>query len=130
MLATVFLLVQFSIAEAEGPIVAGSVAFVALVVYELVRLVVLRTNYNIPWFSNPWLSVALVMSFAVILPVLFVDSIADLFSVAPISSGDWMWIGLISIAIFVFMKITRMILNRFIQEVNPQYAPEHYERAG
>lgn len=130
VLATVFLLVQFSIAEAEGPIVAGSVAFVALVVYELVRLVVLRTNYNIPWFSNPWLSVALVMSFAVILPVLFVDSIADLFSVAPISSGDWMWIGLISIAIFVFMKITRMILNRFIQEVNPQYAPEHYERAG
>ncbi len=129
-LATAFLLWQFAAAESISAIAASSVAFVGLVVYELIRLVVLRTNYNIPWFSNPWLSVALVSSFAILLPVLFLSSVADLFVVEPISGGDWLAIGAVSIVIFITMKLTRQFLNKVIPEVNPQYDSDHYERAG
>lgn len=128
--ATAFLLWQFAAADSSSALAAGSVAFVALVVYELVRLVVLRTNYKIPWFSNPWLTVAIISSFASLLPVLFIASAADLFKVAPINNVEWLAIGAVSVVIFVVMKITRKVLNRYITETNPQYTPEHYERAG
>ena len=130
LIATAFLLWQFAAADHISAIAAGSVAFVALVVYELVRLVVLRTNYDIPWFSNPWLSVAIVSSFIVMLPVIFIDSIAKLFSVQPISANDWFAIAAVSVVIFVTMKLTRRVLDRLIEEVNPQFAPDHYERTG
>jgi len=64
------------------------------------------------------------------LPVLFIDSVADLFNVEPISNSSWGAIALISIAIFVSMKVTRRVLNHFVHEVNPQYTPDHYERVG
>lgn len=128
VIATAFLLWEFSAAQGISAIAASSVAFTALVVYELVRLVVLRTNYNIPWLANPWLTVALVSSFAIMLPVLYVGSIAELFAVEPISNGDWLAIAGFSVAIFITMKLTRQILNRVIPEVNPQYGSAHYER--
>src|SRR5690606_5140258 len=34
---------------------AIAVAFTAMVVYEMVRLVGIRSEYRIKWFSNPWL---------------------------------------------------------------------------
>lgn len=128
VIATALLLIEFEAASHVSPVAAVSVAFMGLVIYELVRLVVLRTNYNIPWFSNPWLSVAIVSSIAVTLPLFYIDSLSELFEVEPISGGDWLAIAGGSVLIFVVMKLTRFVLNRIIPEVSPQHSPEHYER--
>ena len=128
VIVTAVLLTQFSMAATA--VAAGSIAFVGLVTYELVRLIVLRTNYNIPWFSNPWLSVALVSSFATLIPVLYFNSVSELFRVQPPSANEALFIAGASILIFIFMKLTRQVLNRVITEANPQFTPDHYDRAG
>ena len=113
-----------------GVVVAVSVAFTGLVVYELVRLVVLRTNYRIPWFSNPWLSVALVASFVVQIIVLYTTPIAELFGVEAFGLRDWLLIAAGSAFIFVAMKLVRRFLLAYLPEVQPQYSADHYRRTG
>ncbi len=125
---TAFMLWQFAEAGHTSAIQASSVAFMSLVTYELVRLIVLRTNYHIPWFSNPWLSVAVVVSFLTLMPVLFISSISKVFEVGPVSGGDWLATLMISLVIFVVMKLTRKMLDRFLTEAKPQYSHEHYHR--
>lgn len=127
VIATALLLWQFALVK-EDPVAAASVGLTALVVYELVRLVILRTNYNIPWFANPWLTVALVSSFLVHLAVLYIKPVAELFEVAPISTNNWLIIVAGSVVIFIIMKLTRRTLTKLIPEINPQYTPDHYER--
>ena len=102
----------------NGAFAAISAGFTALVVYELVRLIVLRTNYNIPWFANPWLSVALFASFLTHILVLYFQPLADLFKVEPISSQSWLIIGVGSVLIFVMMKLVRVVINRYFPEVS------------
>ncbi len=120
VIVSILILWQFSYARGiEGHAYAVSAAFTALVVYELVRLVVLRTNYKIPWFSNPWLTVALVSSFAIQLAVLYVEPLAALFEVVPINSESWIVIAIGSAFIFVIMKIARKILESTVTEVKP-----------
>lgn len=120
ILATALLLTQYEyLMTHHGQTAAISAAFTGLVVYELVRLIVLRTNYNIPWFSNIWLTVALVVSFGIQLAVMYVPKLAELFEVEPISGTSWEEILVGSIIIFVVMKITRRILERFYSTVEP-----------
>ena len=126
-MVTAILLTQFAYAENISAIAASSIAFTGLVVYELVRLVALRTNYKIPWFSNPWLTVAIVSSFLILLAVMYVDSLAELFVIQPISLNAWATIALASAVIFVVMKLTRRLLDRFLEEARPQFSSEHYE---
>ena len=120
VLASALLLWQFNyLQEHHGQTAAISAAFTGLVVYELVRLIVLRTNYNIPWFSNPWLSVALIGSFLVQIAVMYVPWMAKLFEVEPISATSWEEIFVGSIIIFIVMKTTRKILEHTMTEVKP-----------
>lgn len=122
-LMSTLLLLHFDYVHTHSTYIAGaSVALTALVVYELVRLVVLRTNYSIPWFSNPWLTVALVASFAVQLLILYNDRLARIFQVEAVSLENWLIIGIGAVIIFVVMKLVRRLLNTYMPEVK---APNH-----
>jgi P-type Ca2+ transporter type 2C len=103
----------------EGALAAVSAAFTAMVVYEMVRLVDIRTDYDIPWFSNPWLSVAIVSSFVLQLAVLYIPSFAHYFDVGPLSSHDWVIMLAGSAFLFIFMKLLNPVLDRVLGE------PEH-----
>ncbi len=130
VMASALLLWHYWYALNNGsPIVAVSAAFTGLVVYELVRLVVLRTNYQIPWFSNPWLSVALVASFVVQIAVLYITPIANLFEIEAFGMRDWLIIAAGSATIFIAMKLVRKALFMYLPEVKPQFDADHYERA-
>ncbi len=102
---TIALLVQFWYnIDRETQIAAVSAAFTAMVVYELVRLIDIRTDYNIRWFSNPWLSVAIASSFILQFAVLYVGPMADYFGVGPLSRHDWLFMIGGSVVLFVTMK--------------------------
>lgn len=107
---------------------AVAVAFTAMVIYEMVRLVDIRTDYKIRWFSNPWLTVAIAASLLLQVAVVYNPWLNDLFGIAPIHAVDWVIIGIVSVILFVSMKIVNMILDRALNEVSPQYSSEHYER--
>ena len=97
---------------------AVAVAFVAMVIYELVRLVDIRTDYKIKWFSNPWLSVAIAGSMLLVLAVLYIPALANLFSLGPISAQSWTVIAIASVVMFVVMKLLNPVLDRLMPEVS------------
>jgi Ca2+-transporting ATPase len=98
----------------ESKIAAVSAAFTAMVVYELVRLVDIRTDYKIKWFSNPWLSVAIAGSIALQFAVLYVPSFAEYFNVQPLSNHDWVFMIVGSIFLFLVMKLINPLLDRVV----------------
>jgi Ca2+-transporting ATPase len=95
----------------EGKLAAVSAIFTAMVVYELVRLIDIRTDYKIKWFSNPWLSVALASSFALQIAVLYLPGLASYFEVGPLSSHDWIIMLIGSLSLIVIMKVLNPILD-------------------
>jgi Ca2+-transporting ATPase len=112
-LMSVIVLVQFAYnLDASGLGAAMSSAFVAMVVLEMVRLVNIRSDFRIGWLSNPWLLVAIASSLGIVLAVLYVPFLSGLFELAPISSGNWLYIGGSAAALFVIMRAVRSVLKR------------------
>lgn len=94
-----------------------AVAFTAMIVYEMVRLIDIRTDYRIRWLANPWLSVAIAGSFALLLAALYIDPLARLFGVGPISGQNWLIIAGGSAGLFIFMKLLNPLLDRWLPEI-------------
>jgi Ca2+-transporting ATPase len=112
-LMSVIVLAQFAYnLDASGLGAAMSSAFVAMVVLEMVRLVNIRSDFRIGWLSNPWLLVAIASSLGIVLAVLYVPFLSGLFELAPISSGNWLYIGGSAAALFVIMRAVRSVLKR------------------
>ena len=100
----------------EGRLAAVSAAFTAMVVYEMVRLIDIRTDYRIKWFSNPWLSVAIASSFLLQLVVLYVPFMARYFDVGPLATHDWAIMLAGSIVLVVVMKLLNPVLDRLTNQ--------------
>lgn len=98
----------------RGGLAAVSAAFTAMVVYELIRLIDIRTDYKISWFSNPWLSVAVASSFILQFAVLYIPFLAKYFDVGPLVSHDWLIMLAGSVILFILMKLLNPILDRII----------------
>ena len=114
-LMTVLMLVQFWYDQSrDGMLAAVSAAFTAMVVYELVRLVDIRTDYKIKWFSNPMLTVAMITSVLLQLSVLYIPAVADYFKVGPLASHDWIFMAIGSVILFVLMKAINPLLDRVV----------------
>lgn len=98
----------------DGTLAAVSAAFAGMIIYEMVRLVDIRTDYKIRWFSNPWLTIAMVSSVTLSLAVLYVPFLSHIFGVGPLNPHDWTIMAIGSVCLFVSMKILNPILDRVI----------------
>ena len=73
---------------------AQTMVFTALVVFELVRLHMIRMHYHLSIFSNGYLVAAVVLSLVLQALVMYVPFLAASFGVVPLGVMDWAWIGL------------------------------------
>ncbi len=113
VLMSVILLAQFWYNHThESAFAAVSAAFTSMVIFEMVRLVDIRTDYKIRWFSNPWLTVAMVSSVALQIAVLYIPKLADSFEVGPLSKHDWVIMIVGSIVLFVIMKLLNPLFDK------------------
>lgn len=96
-----------------SPIYAGSVVFTGMIVFEMVRLVDIRTDYNIRWLSNPLLTVSIIASLLLQLAVLYIPSFAKLFNVTGILASHWFYILILSAVLVAVMKLLNKPLDRF-----------------
>jgi len=101
----------------ESSIAAVSAAFTAMVVYEMVRLVDIRTDYKIKWFANPWLSVAITGSLVLHFSVLYLPGVSKFFAVQPLATHDWIIMAVGAVFLFVSMKA----LNRLFVYAGPEH---------
>lgn len=108
VLMTIALLVLYNNAS---PGTSAAVVFTGMVVFEMVRLIDIRTDYAIKWFSNPFLTVAIVISLLLQVAVLHISSLADLFEVNPITASQWAYIALMSVVLVALMKLLNKPLN-------------------
>lgn len=95
---------------------AVSVAFAATVIYEMVRLVDIRSGYKMKWLSNPWLSVAIAASIGLLLAVLYIPALAEIFKVGPLETIDWAIIAVASLSLLGTMKFFNRILDSHLDD--------------
>ncbi|HSE29200.1 MAG TPA: calcium-translocating P-type ATPase, PMCA-type [Candidatus Saccharimonadales bacterium] len=120
ILMSIVILLQYNFAlQAGGALLATSAVFMGMVVYEFVRLVDIRTDYPIKWFSNPLLTVSMLVSLAIQLAILYIPALAQIFTVQPITGFDWLLIVGGSVILFVIMKL----LNPIFDLIGPENKP-------
>lgn len=117
VLMSAALLAQYTFnLQTHTTVAAVSSVFIGMVVYEFVRLVDIRTDYKIRWWSNPWLTVSMIVSILIQLTIVYVPPLASIFQVQPIDGANWLMIAGGSIILFVFMKL----LNPLFDLIGPE----------
>ena len=93
--------------------VAQTMLFTGFVLFELVRIWVLRSQENLTFFSNRWLLIAISISILAQLIVLY-SPLGLAFGVVPLTLEYWgILIGFVSAGWILAVVITR-IINRFV----------------
>ncbi|NGX56875.1 MAG: Calcium-transporting ATPase [Candidatus Anoxychlamydiales bacterium] len=85
---------------------ARTMTFSTLIMLEFVRIQMVRSNYNISFFSNPWLLVALASSFFLLLIVVYLPPLQIVFKTVPLGFIEW---SLIVGIIFVTWWLAKLI---------------------
>jgi P-type Ca2+ transporter type 2C len=89
---------------------AQTVAFTALVIFEVARLHMIRSKYKLSLFSNKWLLGAVLLSLLLHLLTIYTP-LSRVFKTSPLDLIDW---GVIFLGAFILLIINRILL--IIQE--------------
>jgi len=96
---------------------AQTVVFTTLVVLEIVRLYMIRSEYKLGLFSNKYLVLAVISSIALQLAVLYTP-LNQFFKTTPLGITEWAYIISATIAVFavgmILMRITKKITKETI----------------
>ncbi len=100
----VIVLYLFNITR-ESEIEARGSAFIAIALFELVYLFIIRSSFNTPFFSNKWLFTAIIVTIGMQILIVYVPFLAKLFEVKHIDTIDWAYIIGTSIFLWLIFKI-------------------------
>lgn len=109
LIMSVILSLQYFVLNDRGHQLAVSTLFTAMVLYELLRLADIRSQYKISWRSNPWLVFSVVASLLLQLAVLYIPALANNFDVVPIGIKEWIIIAIGAVMLSVTMRIISKI---------------------
>lgn len=87
---------------------AQTMSFTTLVVLELLAVQIIRSPYNLGIFSNPFVLVAVALSFLMQLFIIYTPFLQSIFKTVPLSAREW---GII-LAITIFVWILCSMINR------------------
>lgn len=104
----------------EGDSQAKAAAFSAIVVFEMIYIFIIRSNYKIGIFSNKWLLAAVFISLSLHLLIIYNPFLASIFQVGSIDIFDWIFILMGSIVIWFFFKLIDPKIDnlQFLQSKN------------
>jgi Ca2+-transporting ATPase len=101
--------------QAQRLMRAQTMAFTALVVFEMVGIQAIRRVYNMPVFSNKWLWISIAGALTLQLGVLYTP-VAQYFNVVPLALMDWVEIGGSLALFFVLVEILVWVQDRIFVE--------------
>lgn len=94
--------------------------FVTLIVIQFFKVVNYRSDrlsiFKIGVFTNKWLCLAVIASFAMCIPLIYIPFFQDRFHTFPLSLLDWTIVILSSATIFIVLEIAKLILRRLEKE--------------
>jgi P-type Ca2+ transporter type 2C len=97
--------IQYALLNQHGHMVAVSTLFTAMVIYELLHLLDIRSQYKLGWLSNKWLIISIGFSLTLQLIVLYVPAIAKYFEAVPIGLNQWIVIGIGAVILSIIMRV-------------------------
>jgi len=91
---------------------AMTVAFTTIVMFEMVRVQTVRSDYNVGFFSNKLLLVAMGLSMVLQIFVVYTPFMQPIFNTVSLGITDWVEIILVSFSVMVIMKLKTVIKRR------------------
>ncbi len=91
---------------------AQTMAFTALVVFEIARLQMIRSDYKLRFFSNKLLVGAVAISLGLQFVVIYTP-LNKIFNVVPLDIMDWVWLFVATGIIILINKIYLTIIKRY-----------------
>jgi len=122
VMATIAILTIIGFMKNE-PLHEQTMAFTAVVVFEMIIIWAIRSQYRLPFFSNKYLIAAVSTSLILHLGVLYLpiqigsSTLQELFKVTHLSLTDW---GIILGAGVILAGLWKIILPRFVESFNPE----------
>lgn len=91
---------------------AQSAAFLAIVMFELVNIYLIRSNYRTPFFSNKWLFISIAITLALQLLIIYTPALSELFGLVRVDLLDWIYIFAVSGLLGLFYKFIQPQIDR------------------
>ncbi len=113
ILMTVVVLFIYWINLPAGVEEAKAAAFTTLVVLEMVRLFLIRSEFKTKFWSNHWLLLAVIGTIVLQVVLIYVPWIAQLFEIRHFDSINWLYISVGSILMWIVFKAVEGLLNEF-----------------
>ncbi|MBI2040081.1 calcium-translocating P-type ATPase, PMCA-type [Candidatus Microgenomates bacterium] len=114
VLLTVAILAIFFIYQ-KDPIYEQTMVFSAIVFYEMLRIIAIRSEYKLPFFSNPFLVLAIAGSLILQLLILYLPisfagiTLQELFKVHPLNLRDW--VLLLGVGVFLLFVMRILVIT-------------------
>jgi Ca2+-transporting ATPase len=114
-LISVVTLIMYYVGLRAGLETGRTMAFMTLVLMEIVRLQMIRAAYHTGTFTNKWLVWAVVVSLGLQLSVVYTP-LRVFFKVVPLDAIQWLYMGIAVAAGYVAARIMTMLLRRTARE--------------
>ncbi len=108
---SVFVLGAYMLNLHQGTQSAQGAAFTSLVIFELITIYLIRSNYRVSFFSNKWLFISIIVTLSLQLVLIYTPFLANLFGLGQIHSQDWIFIFLASIWLYIAFQLIKEGLN-------------------
>lgn len=95
---------------------AQTMAFTTLVVLELVRVQMVRSQYHTSIFSNPFIILALASSLLLQLFVVYTPFLQTIFGTTPLNITEWSVILIVAVVVWLLSSL----INRLFKQSKPQ----------
>ncbi len=110
-------LILFNKGLSEDVVVGRTMVFTALVVMETVRVVMIRSQYNVGFLSNKYLIGALFVSLLLQLAVVYTP-LNIIFKTAPLGLVHWMYIIIGAVSMMIVGMGANFLIKRITREVD------------
>ena len=96
----------------EGDTIARTIAFTSIVMLEMVRVTMVRSQYKLPFFSNLYLIGAIILSVLLQVAVVYVPVMNIVFKTTPLTIYHWGYMVAVMAVTFVIGTVMTRLINR------------------
>ncbi len=118
LIMTLIILFLFSKYLNEGLLKAQTVAFTAIVMLEMFRVLMIRLQYGLKLFSNKWLILAIISSILLQLAVVYIPSLDKIFDTVPLGLVEWIYIIGGALTMFIIGMTANLLIRRITKEID------------
>ena len=97
---------------------AQTIVFTSIVVFEMIRVQMIRSQYNLKLFSNKWLILAILTSLLLQIMVVYVPYFNVLFKTTPLLLIDWISILIGGAVLFVLGSLFNYLIRKTTKQMD------------